>query len=40
MDAHILHQDPSKEGAWTKFMLKKKENDKAKELRHVPMTIN
>ena len=40
VDAHILHQDPSKEGAWTKFMMKKKENNKAKEPRHVPMTIN
>ena len=40
VDAHILHQDPSKEVAWNKFMMKKKENDKAKEPKHVPMTIN
>ena len=39
-DAHILHQDPSKEVAWNKFMMKKKENDKAKEPRHVPITMN
>ena len=31
VDTHILHQDPSKEVAWNKFMMKKKENDKAKE---------
>ena len=24
VDAHILHQDPSKEVAWNKFMMKKK----------------
>ena len=40
MDAHILHQDLAKEVAWNKFMMKKKENEKAKEPRHVPMTIN
>ena len=40
MDAKILHQDPSKEVAWNKFMMKKKENDKAKEPRHLSMTIN
>ena len=40
VDAHILHQDPSKEVAWNKFTMKKKENDKAKEPRHVPLTIN
>ena len=40
VDARILHQDPSKQVAWNKFMMKKKENDKAKEARHVPMTIN
>ena len=40
VDAHILHQDPSKEIAWNKFMMKKKENDKAKKPRHVPLTIN
>ena len=40
MDAHILYQDPSKEVAWNKFMMKKIENDKAKEPRHVPLTIN
>ena len=40
MDVHILHQDPSKEVAWNKFMMKKKENDEAKEPRHVSITIN
>ena len=40
VNAHILHQDPAKEVAWNKFMMKKKENEKAKEPRHVPMTIN
>ena len=40
LDACILHQDPSKEVAWNKFIMKKKKNDKAKEPRHVPMTIN
>ena len=40
VDAHILHQDPAKEGAWNKFIMKKKENEKAKEPRHVPLTIN
>ena len=40
VDAHILHQDPSKEVAWNKFMMKKKKNEKTKEPRNVPMTIN
>ena len=40
VDAHIFHQDPAKEVAWNKFMLKKKDNEKAKEPRHVPLTIN
>ena len=39
VDACILHQDPSKELAWKKF-LEMKNNDKAKEPRHVSMTIN
>ena len=40
VDAHILHQDPSKEVAWNKFTMKKKKNEKAKEPKHVPLTIN
>ena len=40
VDAHILHQDPSKEVAWNIFMMKKKKSEKAKEPRHVPMIIN
>ena len=40
VDAHIQHQDPSKKVAWNKFMMKTKENEKAKESRHVLMTIN
>ena len=35
-----VHIDPSKEIAWNKFMMKKKKNYKAKEPRHVPLTIN
>ena len=40
VDSHILHQDLAKEVAWNKFMIKKKKNDKAKEPRQVPLTIN
>ena len=40
VNAHILYQDSSEEVAWNKFMMKKKENNKAKESRHVSLTIN
>ena len=40
IDAHILHQDPSKEVAWKKYLEKRNGNDRAKEPRHVSMSIN
>ena len=40
VDAQTLHHDPSKEGAWKTFLEKKKFNDKAKEPRHISITIN
>ena len=40
IDAHILHQDPSKEVAWKKYLEKRNGDEKAKEPRHVSMSIN
>ena len=40
IDAHILHQDLSKEVAWKKYLEKRNGNDRAKEPRHVSMSIN
>ena len=40
IDAHILHQDPSKEVAWKKYLEKRNDNGRAKEPRHVSMSIN
>ena len=40
IDAHILHQDLAKEVAWKKYLEKRNGNDRAKEPRHVSMSIN
>lgn len=40
VDARLLHQDPVKHSAWNNFLKKKEINDKAKEPKKLPMTIN
>ena len=40
IDAHILYQEPLKEVVWKKYLEKKNDNNRAKEPRHVSMSIN